>query len=108
MKSEMGLSFNELMEHQRVLYNKRFKNRITCYITQDMTAGALILNRHVIGGHRSQYLCLIILDEATDRFIALRLSTFRKILKWLTKLKFVTARRLTLWEKIKLNWRYSE
>jgi hypothetical protein len=100
-----ALSFDELMQHQLVIYSKTFKNRVTCYITQDHTVDSFFINNEFVPGHRSQYLVIIIKDEELDRFVALRLSTFRKIIKWLTKLKFNKARRLTLKEKAILIYR---
>ena len=105
MRRHAALTFNELMEHQLVVYSKTFKNRVTCYITQDYTVGSFFVNNDYIPGERSQYLAIIIRDNELDRFVALRLYTFRKIIGWLVKKKFDTARRLTLKEKIMLAFR---
>lgn len=44
---------------------------------------------------RSQFLALRLTDTRTGQRILIRLGTFRKILGWITKLGFTTARRLT-------------
>lgn len=101
-----ALAFDELMEHQLIVYSKGFRGgRLTCYITQDYTVGSFFINDQFVPGGRSQYLALIIRDSELDRFVALRLTTFRKIIKWLVKLKFDKARRLNLKEKLMLTFK---
>lgn len=82
------ISFNELMKHQIIICSKTFSYRFTCYITQDYTVGSFFLDGKVTSGRRSKHLALVIRDIELDRFVALKLSTFRKIATWINWLGF--------------------
>jgi hypothetical protein len=79
--------FNKLLAQQAVVHKRRIRD-VDCYITQARDNGA-----------RSQFLCLILHDTYTDRFIVLKLSTMRKIIKWIVALSLGKARKLTCLEK---------
>ena len=77
------------------LYKKQISRTVTVYVGQEDTPNG-----------RSNYLALYIHKTDTHDLIKLRLSTVRKMVKFLITKKFLpTARRLTLFEKIKLNIR---
>jgi hypothetical protein len=85
--------FNDLRQVKQklfILYEQSVNDRVHVSIVQDQTAG------------RSQFLSLLIEDQVAGRWVLLRLSTFRKVIKFLEKKNFLTARRLHPWEIAKL------
>lgn len=77
-------TIEELLLHLAVVYKAKINANTVCYIGQAREGAA-----------RSQYLCLTIHDTKTGRFVVLRLSTFRKLVHWVTSRGWLEARRLT-------------
>lgn len=95
MISNLPSSFNDLSEVRKnllELYKRNISDRVCVSIVQ-------ILNNP---RKRSQYLALLIEDQDTGRWILLRLSSFRKVIKFVTDKGFLTSRHLKPWEKAKL------
>lgn len=91
----LSCSFQEAMEHMVIIYKRRINRRVVVMICQIRGESC-----------RSQFLNLVIRDELTNRWISLRLSTVRKVIKWLKDKQFLTARRLTHVEKLKMDVRH--
>jgi hypothetical protein len=87
-------TFDEVMKNQTVVHRARITGQVTAHITQARDRN-----------QRSQFLCLILHDEATGRFIVFKLSTFRKVAKWFARKGFGKARRLTTVEKMMMDFR---
>jgi hypothetical protein len=88
----LSRNFKEAMEHMTVIHQRRINRRVivmVCQIREEI-------------GDRAQFLNLVIRDELTNRWISLRLSTFRKVIRWLASKSLDKARRLTNWEKLKM------
>lgn len=77
------------------LYKKQINDRVEVSICQEQKTG--------IFEYRENYLSLVLRDLLLGREIHLKLSTFRKIVKWVEKMGFMKARRLTDREIRKLN-----
>jgi hypothetical protein len=93
------MDLKTLLNGSALLYQKQFGERVRAYIIQI---------RGDSGVPRAQFLALVIEDRGSDRWVALRLSTMRRLVAWLVKWTFVpTARRLTELEKRIMdgNWR---
>lgn len=105
-------TYEELMKKMTAVHSRRFK-RVICHIIQERgpVPSSIIQERGPAPSSkkdlywRSQYLAIIIFDEATGRFVILRLSTFRKIVKWLAQKGFEKARRLNFLEKVFMDLR---
>lgn len=96
------------------LYKRQVSSTVTIYVGQELDVPKSQLVRgfkncetlDLTFRGRSNYLALYIHKTDTHDLIKLRLSTVRKIVKFLITKKFLlTARRLTWFEKIKLNIR---
>jgi len=74
------------------LYHRRINKRVTVAIGQLQAEG-----------ERAQHLTLLIDQTDPKRWISLRLSTFRKVIKFLAKHGFEKARRLTEVEKRRID-----
>lgn len=88
----LSRNFKEAMEHMTVIHQKRINRRVVVMICQIQEET----------GDRAQFLNIVLRDELTNRWISLRLSTFRKVIKFLVSKKLDKARRLTNWEKLKM------
>ena len=91
MKTLNPKPFNEVLSLLKVLYEQKISSNVKVKV------GQLQLD-----GDRSQFLAIAIINETYDWGILLKLSTLRKIFKYLTKLNLKTARRLTDIEKLRL------
>jgi hypothetical protein len=91
-------SLEAAKRHMLELYRRRINDRLTAAIVQLVAAGSDQAERE-----RSQFLALVLEDEASGRWISLRLSSFRKVLKFVEGCDFVKARRLRDDEKRNLN-----
>lgn len=74
---------------QNVLYERQINGRLSAVICQTLDGG------------RAQFLSLVLYDNETERWIVLKLSTVRKIWKFLISKGFHEARRMTPWELAK-------
>jgi hypothetical protein len=83
-----------LLKDLTVVHKTRIRANLNVYIGQAREGKA-----------RSQYLCLVLHDDKTGRFIALKLSTFRKLVRWVAKKDWLVARRLTLAERLRMDFR---
>lgn len=81
----------DVKDHLVTLYWRRISDRVTASIGLLRTEAK-----------RSQFLCLFIEDEQTGMWINLRLSTVRRIIKFLDSKQFLKARRLDELEKLLL------
>jgi hypothetical protein len=86
------MTFDEIKQHMNVLHQRRINSRIHAYIAQ--------LHED---GKRSQFMTLILHDERDDKWFGLRMSSFRKVVKFVIAKKFMEARRLTGIEIAKMN-----
>lgn len=91
----LSRNFKEAMEHMTVIYQRRINRRVVVTVCQIQEET----------GDRAQFLNVVLRDELTNRWISLRLSTFRKVVKFLVSKKLDKARRLTSWEKLKMSIR---
>jgi hypothetical protein len=90
-------SLEAAKRHMLELYRRRINERLTAAIVQFVAAGSAEAERE-----RSQFLALVLEDEASGRWISLRLSSFRKVLRFVEDCCFVKARRLHDDERRKL------
>jgi hypothetical protein len=79
------MTLHDVLDMMLVLYKRRINDRIVVRLGQCVAEE----------GTRSQFLVIVIEDEGSGRWISLRLSTFRKILKFVAGHGFEKARRLT-------------
>jgi hypothetical protein len=91
-------SLEAAKRHMLELYRRRINDRLTAAIVQLVARGSDQAERE-----RSQFLALVLEDEANGRWISLRLSSFRKVLKFVRDMKFEQARRLRDDEKRNLD-----
>ena len=89
--------FEVLRNSMNVLYSQEVTDRIEVYI------GQMIQHQYDFNFERSNHLGIIIVDNKTYRHIGLRLSSFRKVIKFLIKKDFSEARKLNIIEKFRLN-----
>jgi len=82
-------SLEAARQHMLELYKRRINDRLTAAIVQLVAAGDPEAERA-----RSQFLALVLEDEASGRWISLRLSSWRKVVKFVTDKGFAKARRL--------------
>ena len=73
------------------LYGKRVNPRISAAIGQPTQ----VANESPSDRKRTQFLVLTIADPQEDRYIALKLSTFRKIVKWVDSKGMLESRHMT-------------
>lgn len=81
------MTFTEAMSHMKILYHRRISERVKVYLCQ-------CVEDDLCFPCRAQFLNLVIHDEHTDRWVSLRLSTMRKIVKFIADKGFVKARKL--------------
>ncbi len=79
---------------------KTFKTLYWRRISNNLTASIGLLKKEDL---RSQFLCLFVEDERTGMWINLRLSTMRKLFKFMDKKRFFKPRRLDEVEKMLLD-----
>jgi hypothetical protein len=79
------------------LYKRRINERVVVSICREEHINGLIDHKN--------FLTLEIRDELLDKDIHLKLSTFRRIVKFVDKHRFMKARRLTWIEKKVINRR---
>ena len=82
-----------------VLYSRRISSDLSIYLGQQITG---IYEAH---NTRSNYMAIIILDEKNNQFVRLKLSSFRKIVAFVTKRGWLESRRLSMIEHFKLKHR---
>lgn len=87
------MTLEEIQKYVHVLYSHKFKDRLLVQICQNVG----------LYGDRSQYLAIMLADELSGHWILLRLSTFRKIVKFVEAKGFREARRLTLFEQLRMD-----
>jgi hypothetical protein len=83
----------DLQKHLRVIYSRKVNDRVTASVCQCQDPD----------GWRSQFLALHIHDGQSGRWIVLRLSTFRRIVKYLDEKDMLVARHLTWVERLKIS-----
>lgn len=91
------VEFNRLHDSMNVVHSTQISERVSVMV------GQMIIHEHGDSFKRSQHLGILIVDYKTYRHIGLRLSNFRKIIKWVAKKKLSEARRLGFLEKLKLD-----
>ena len=82
-----------------ILYSRRIGEQLSMHLGQKVTGVGETRNT------RSSYMAIIILDEKNDQFVRLKLSSFRKIVKVVSKAGWLEFRRLTIIERFKLKCR---
>lgn len=87
---------NECIKDINVLHKTQINDQLMVYIGQQ------VYHKHEDVFGRSQYMAIVIHDEKNDQHIRLRMSSMRKIFKWIKKKHWDKARRLKWWEKITL------
>jgi len=95
-------TYEEFREYLCVLYHQKINERVTVQIGQ-MTIPEEELEHSLLPQIRSQFFVLTIHDSDTNRWVALRLSTARKIWKFVSKHGWDLSRRLSPVEIKRLN-----
>jgi len=89
----MGVDLETYMRRMLVLYRRQVKGKLWIYL-------GLMISDY---GDRTQNLAIVLHNSGTGRFFPIKLSSMRKVIKILTKWKFVPdARQLTATERMKL------
>ena len=78
----------DALRNMLVLYKRRISDRVMVRIVQIHQTESDFEHTN------SQFLALVIEDEKTGRWISLRLSTFRKVIKFVGDMNFSKARHL--------------
>jgi hypothetical protein len=86
------VSLEEALEHMTVIHERRINKRTVARICQIQEES----------GERSNFLNIVIHDERANRWISLRLSTFRKIVTFIVQKGLDKARRLNMYERLKM------
>jgi len=89
-------TWEEFQSICNVLYQRRINEHVVVQVVQLMDKDC------ECGRRRSQFLALVIRDKLNDKWISLKLSTARKIWKFVVKNGFDVARRLKSFEIEKL------
>ena len=86
-----NIEYNKAVDNFSVLYRKQINAHLIILVGQSI----------IYKGNREPFVSLILRDEKNDRFIVLRLSTFRKVIKWMFSKKLTDKpRRLTVFENM--------
>lgn len=85
----IGKSFEEIMEHIKVLHKQDISEKTTAIVGQGFDNGV-----------RSKVLFLILYDKHSGRWFSMKLKTWRSLLTFMTKKNFIKARRISFREKI--------
>lgn len=89
----------ECIKDINVLYSTRINEQLSVYI------GQKVIHRHEDWFERSQYAAIIIHDEKNDQHVRLRMSSLRKIFKFVKKKGWLKSRRFGILEVLKLGKR---
>lgn len=94
--------FNRLSDSMNKLASKKVNDRIEIFI------GQMIIHSNGFNFERSNHMAILIVDYKTYRHIGMRLSTFRKIISFVSARGWLEARRLKWFEKMKLNRQWED
>ena len=63
----------------------------------------LVYNKDVVYKDRrhSNYMVLVLIDDESGKWFVVRLKAWRKLVKFMKRKRFTTARRMTWWEKLR-------
>lgn len=85
----LSCDFMTAMSHMRMLYDYRVNRRVE----------ACVCSLREAPSTSSRFLVLVLRDNITNRWIGLRLPTFRKVVKFISAKKLLASRRLTTEER---------